>query len=517
MTGAILIAGGSRTRANQIGAACTARGYATRYVPHGAAALEAALSDVPDVIVAPTDLELIDAPKLAEILRANPRTQATRFVFLGPSQGGPPDTGYFDEVLSSSAGADEIGMRVEAILARHARIHAMDHEAEVDHEVEGKLSQIPLTDLLQLFHINRRTGTIALKSRETGMPEEPGTLYIRDGNVVQATVGAVEGEKALFRLLAWREGSFAFTPNRVRVPARILAPTRALLMEGMRQLDEWERVRGSLPPLDARVVLTAEAGKLPNVVHPLTQEVLLLLEIYDRVSDVVDHCSHPDYQVLRTLHTLVDRGIVQLRRDPSFTAPGGGDALFSPAQVRRLQDWLDSGGSGSTRGGRVAKLVLISSDVSATRDFVRLVATMPGMRISPHFQQGRFSDQDVETVGQLHVDDGIGIQLLHVPADPFFAPIWPVAAHGALGTLFLLSGSVKEAEERIRPASDVIRRLPRARIFHLLTMHKGQRLTPEELQEQPSLMDEASLFLIQIENGREADSLLRTMFGRVMP
>ncbi len=92
-----------------------------------------------------------------------------------------------------------------------------------------------------------------------------------------------------------------------------------------------------------------------------------------------------------------------------------------------------------------------------------------------------------------------------------------MAAHGALGTLFLLSGSVKEAEERIRPASDVIRRLPRARIFHLLTMHKGQRLTPAELQEQPSLMDEASLFLIQIENGREADSLLRTMFGRVMP
>jgi hypothetical protein len=349
------------------------------------------------------------------------------------------------------------------------------------------------------------------------MPEEPGTLYIRDGNVVQATVGAVDGEKALFRLLAWREGSFAFTPNRVRMAARILAPTRALLMEGMRQLDEWERVRGSLPPLDARVVLTVEAGKLPNVVHPLTQEVLLLLEIYDLVRDVVDHCSHPDYQVLRTLHTLVDREIVQLRRDPSFSTPGGGDALFSPAQVRRLQDWLDSGGSGSTRSGRVAKLLLISSDVSATRDFVRLVATLPGMRISPHFQQGRFSAQDVETVGQLHVDDGIGIQLLHVPADPSFAPIWPVAAHGALGTLFLLSGSVKEAEERIRPASDVIRRLPRARIFHLLTMHKGQRLTPEELQEQPSLMDEASLFLIQIENGREADSLLRTMFGRVMP
>ena len=298
--------------------------------------------------------------------------------------------------------------------------------------------------------------------------------------------------------------------------ARILAPTRALLIEGMRQLDEWERMRESLPPLDARVVLNVDTGRLPNVVHPLTQEVLLLLEIYDRVRDVVDNCSHPDYQVLRTLQTLVDRKIVQLRRDPSCPPVGTGEALFSPVQVRRLRDWLQSGRSGGARS-RVAKLLLISSDLAATADFVRLLGTLPGMQLSPHFRSDQFSSEDVETVGQLHVDDGIGIQLLHVPADESFAPIWPVAAHGALGTLFLLSGSMKEAEERIRPASEVIRRLPRARIFHLLTMQKGQRLTPEELQEQPSLMDEASLFLIQMENGREAGSLLRTMFGRVMP
>jgi CheY-like chemotaxis protein len=516
LTGAILIAGGDRSRVEQIGAACAARGFATSFAPHGAAALEAALSNVPDVVVAPTDLALIDGPKLAEILRANPRTQGIRFVFLGKPQDLPPDTGYFDELLPRSAEADEVGMRVEAILAQHARINAMEREAEADHEVEGKLSQIPLTDLLQLFHMNRRTGTIEAMRRETGRPEELGTLFLREGNLVQAKVASVDGEKALFRLLAWREGTFAFTPNRPRVAARILAPTRALLMEGMRQLDEWERVRGKLPPLDARVVLTVDAGKLPNLVHPLTQEVLLLLEIYDLVRDVVDNCSHPDYQVLRTLQTLVDRGIVELRRDPSQAPAASGDRLFSAAQIRRLQDWLQSGGSGSNRS-RVAKLLLVSSDLSATREFVRLLETLPGMQLSLRFRRGRFSPQDVETVGQLHVDDGIGIQLLHVPADPSFAPVWPVAAHGALGTLFLLSGPVGEAEERIHPVSQVIRGLPRARIFHLLLMQKGQRLTPEELQEKPSLLDDASLFLVQIEKGKEAASLLRTLFGRVMP
>ena len=33
---------------------------------------------------------------------------------------------------------------------------------------------------------------------------------MRDGDVVQAAAGSVEGEKALFRLLGWRDGTFAF-------------------------------------------------------------------------------------------------------------------------------------------------------------------------------------------------------------------------------------------------------------------------------------------------------------------
>jgi CheY-like chemotaxis protein len=516
LTGAILIAGGNRSRADEIGASCAARGFSTRFAANGAAALESALSDPPGVVVAAMDLPLIDGPKLAEILRANPRTQSTRFVFLGQPQEGSPDTGYFDEVLPGSADADEVAMRVEAILAQHARIHAMEREAEADHEVEGKLSQIPLTDLLQLFHMNCRTGTIEVTRREPGRPEELGTLFLREGNLIQATVSSVDGEKALFRLLAWREGSFAFTPNRPRVATRILAPTRALLMEGVRQLDELERMSGSLPPLDARAILTVDTGKLPNVVHPLTQEVLLLLEIYDLVRDVVDHCSHPDYQVLRTLHTLVERKIIQLRRDPSGAPAASGDALFSPAQARRLQDWLQSVRSGGP-GNRMAKLLLVSPDTSATRDFARLLGALPGMQLAPQFRRGEFSCQDLETAGRLHVGDGIGIQLIHVPADACFAPIWPVVAHGALGTLFLMSGSVREAEDRIRPVRDAIRRLPRARVFHLLLMQKGERVSPEELQEKPSLLDEASLFLIQLEKGRDAVSLLRTMFGRVMP
>jgi len=517
MAGSVLIADANRARANRIGEACATRGFATRFAAHGAAALETALADVPDVIVAPLDLPLIDARKLSDILRANPRAQGVRFVFLGRVPGGDRQASYFDELLPPSADADEVAVRVEALLAQRERLDAAWRDAEADRELEGRLSQIPLTDLLQLFHMNRRTGTIELTRREGGGREERGSVQVRDGNLVQATAGSVEGEKALFRLLGWRDGSFSFAPNRVAATPRILTPTRALLMEGMRQLDEWDRMRGSLPSLEARVLLKVSSSELPSGVHPLTQEVLLLLEIYDRIREVVDHCSHPDYQVLRTLQTLAERGMVEIREQATpHLGEAASEGLFTQAQVRRLRDWLQIG---RPRGADAAeaKLLIFSTDEAATRDLGSLLGQVPGMHLEPAFARGDLGPFDLVPLARLAVDRTTSIRLIHVPADRRFAPIWPVAAHGALGSLLLLPGTDRAAEARVQPIAEALRRLPRPRLFHLLMLRKGERLVPEELKEKMARLDDSSLFLLPLENGKDASSLLRTMLGRILP
>lgn len=513
MDDAVLIVDGNRARAQRIGEACAARGFSTGFARNGPEALEVALSEVPDVLIAGSDMELIDGPRLEEILRANPRTQDVRFLFLdGKSQdpGGP-----LHEALPSTSDADDVAMRVEAMLAHRARVDAVEREDAADHEVEGNFSQIPLTDLLQLFHMNRQTGILEVSRREPGGREDRGTLWIRDGSLLHATAGRVEGEKALFRVLAWHDGRFAFTPNPVTEAPRIHTPTRALLLEGVRQLDEWNRMRNTLPPLDGQVTLTVTKGDLPNEAHPVTQEVLLLLEIHDLVRDVVDHCSHPDYQVLRTLQNLAERGIVRLSREPDG-AEERGRALFSPHQVRRLRDWLQTG---RPRGAALfdAKLLLVSNNADTTRAFCQVLRTVPGMDLTPRFTRERFAADDVVPMGRLLVGDGLGIRLVHVPSHPDFAPVWPVAFHGALGALILLSDADETAEAALQPVTEVLRAQPRARLFHVLLLGKEDPVDAQTIRGRLSLMDQASLFLVHLERAKESTTLLQTMFARVLP
>jgi len=512
---AVLIADPDLQRAKRVEQACAARGFQARTAPHGAAALELALSDVPDVLVAPFELPLIDAAKLADILHTNPRTSGVRFLLLGRRRPGMSQPSLGDEVAPVDLEPAEVAARVEAMLSRLARLDEVGPIDE-DAEVEGKLSKIALADLLQLFNQNAKTGTLELTRRDVAGRAEKGVIHLDRGNIVQATTGAVEGEKALFRLLAWSEGAFAFAPRRIDVSPLIQKPLRALLLEGMRQLDETRRLDAALPPLDAHVALRVKSTDLPHMVHPLTQEVLLLLEIYTRVQDVVDHCSFADYQVLRTLHTLVERGMVELRRGPQLAPGASGQGLFAPAQARRLHDWLDAA---RPRGGplRDAKLLVASLGTGATTDFVRLLRGVPGARLQGAFAGGAFSAHDLATIGRVPVDGEVGIELVHVPIDEGFAALWPLVGHGALGSVFLLEGPVAEASAAIAKALAALRALPRARVFHAILLRKGERALPDELRENLELIDEASLFLVPLESGKESVEILRPLLTRVLP
>ena len=509
MSRLVLIADADAERADRLREACAVRGYATRTVPHGAAALESAVREAPEVLVAVGTLDLIPVEQLVEILRANPRTRRTRFVLAGAASARRAEE-WGARCLAEDADPDAIGECVAELVSRSAEL---DQVVETRDVVEGRLSQIPLVDLLQLLHLNRRTGAIDLRRRTRESRTERGRVVLREGDVARASCGRVEGEKALFRLLAWTEGSFSFRPVGGPIEAQISAPTRALLLEGTRQLDEWRRLRGQLPSGDAHVALKVASAALPNVVQPLTQEVLLLLELYSRVDDIVDHSSFPDYQVLRTLQSLVQRGIVEVRAASPMPPPDAG--LFRAAQIRRLREW-HAGHRSDAAPPRDAKLLVAASDASLCEAFFGWLRGVPGFRPHPRMDAGIPADT-LAPLARLRVDDDFGIEFVHVPVGPRFAPLWPLAGHGALGTFLLVGGPVAASTAALAPFADALRALPRTRLLHLLVRRPGETDLADELRRNLGLLEESNLYVLPLEGKREPLERLRGAFSRIVP
>ena len=511
----VLIADGDFQRGKRLAAACEQLGLGVNAVSHGAAALEIALSEPPAVLIAQFALPLIDGVQLGEILQANPRTRSVGVIYLADNSIEAARKVAGGEIVGPTFDSEAIARRAQALVEERTQGKAESGPRSEDvGGVEGQLFQLPLADLLQLFHASQKNGIVDLwRDREPGSVES-GRVVLRAGVIVHAEIGSITGEKALFRLLAWDRGEFKFSPGATNEKPTLDKPTRTLLQEGLRQNQEWALRADSLPSLDASVHLKIRRSSLPVVIHPLTQEVLLVLEAYSRVGDVVDHCSFPDYQVLRTLHTLIKRGMVELRDAPSEVRPPTAEHLFSRAPGARLREWM-SVDTLDTNGVRDARLLVVGADPAASREFCRLIANLPGAAMRDPAEPDSIDHLGV--LGRLTVDDEVGIEFVEVPADPRFSALWPLAGHGTVGILMVLTGPVSAALEAVRPASEALRTLPRARIFHLLLLEKDAGVEADALRENLSLFDDSSLFLIPIGKGGTTESLLREMLIRILP
>jgi hypothetical protein len=121
-------------------------------------------------------------------------------------------------------------------------------------------------------------------------------------------------------------------------------------------------------------------------------------------------------------------------------------------------------------------------------------------------------------MARIDVDGGeFGIDLVHLPGDSANAPLWTFAGYRALGTVFLLDSRVSASAAGLAPIATALAGDPHARTFHVVMLAAGERLSPDELRDNLSLIDDASLFLLPIEPDKDPSTLLRSLFARIVP
>jgi len=112
--------------------------------------------------------------------------------------------------------------------------------------LRGLLESISITDVVQLLHLNRKTGQLLMQNGRFR-----GVMYVSGGAVVHAETGRSTGESAAFELLAWERGEFEFEAGPVKPVGSIRRSVPDLLMESARTLDTRRRLGAYFPSLDA--------------------------------------------------------------------------------------------------------------------------------------------------------------------------------------------------------------------------------------------------------------------------
>lgn len=239
MSGKILLLDDDTNILKLLDISLTKAGYDVHTASRAEDALEIANKIEPDLIISDINMPEMDGIEFCWMIRENSKVSLVPIILLTSMK--DPDF----EIRGYRAGADDYLLKpidrsvllhhVQNLINRNQKLKTIDIDTDSGNTPKGfngDLSELSLVEIIQLLHINKRSGILTVNSAE---------LTFQNGQITRIRYDDLENEDALNKLVKLKDGLFNFTNQETDGPVEITANTMHLVMEACRIMDEGER------------------------------------------------------------------------------------------------------------------------------------------------------------------------------------------------------------------------------------------------------------------------------------
>lgn len=175
---------------------------------------------------------------------------------------------------------------------------------------QGSLKELPLPDIIQLVSVSGKTGKFTL-SRDA----DHGSIFLKNGQMVHASLGELVGEEAIYALAIWNSGDFQFTPAEEPDRQTITKSNTNLLMEAARRLDEWRVLSKKIPSIEHVPELQAREGRHEQVtLNPQEWTLITRIDGHRSIAEIGLTLNIASFDVAKILYGMITSELVTLKK-----------------------------------------------------------------------------------------------------------------------------------------------------------------------------------------------------------
>ena len=134
-----------------------------------------------------------------------------------------------DDFVSKSTSMDIFAAKLRQLVERRAERSGNNSKGGVS----GSLSEMSLPEMVQVLWHGRKTGALRIQAQKVN-----GEIHFSEGQIIHASWDQLVGEEAFYRMITLKEGEFRLETGGDLPQRTIMISPEALLLEGMRLLDE---------------------------------------------------------------------------------------------------------------------------------------------------------------------------------------------------------------------------------------------------------------------------------------
>lgn len=180
--------------------------------------------------------------------------------------------------------------------------------------LEGDLGEFPLTDIIQLVDLSKKTGAAHLIGRR-GVQELEGWLYFRDGRIIGAELLDKEPLEAVYTFFTFTSGPFEVYDGIELDHPTISVSNEVIIMEGIMRQDAWSNIEAHVPSLDMvpRLIPNPSSGTTEINLEAEEWRVLTMVNGKNTVSAIAQRSGLGEFRTCEIIAQLLTSGLIEER------------------------------------------------------------------------------------------------------------------------------------------------------------------------------------------------------------
>ncbi len=276
----------------------------------GETAMEKVSQESPDLILSDVAMPGIDGFEFYSRLQKNPKTAGIPLIFVSGQKEAA------EQLKGLRMGAAEYVTKpfdLKSLQKTVDNIFAKAEKQKID--FGGNLESMNLEDIIQIIEMNVKTGELMFSVNND---QHIGSVFFKEGRIIYAITGSLEGEEALYELISKNQGYAGFYSKEIDMPEKISGSIMSMLLEGARIQDDGKALYSLIDKTDVSFHILSRRVS-PKLIEQLgrdwTTKILIMIDKNHTLEKILNSGMMCRCRAESILAELINAGLIEVTKE----------------------------------------------------------------------------------------------------------------------------------------------------------------------------------------------------------